>query len=245
VSKQKFVIIAAPRTGSNLLCTLLNSHPEILCHHEIFNPRGIFYALDFRGGSLDLGSLHERDVDPLGFLTRLWQIPTDSQCMGFKMTRGQSAEVLSNVLTNPSIKKIIVYRRNRVKTLVSELIAAATDQWELYRAEDKIALPTITVHIDQLRKHVTENEIFYDTIYRRLESANQPHLTLEYETLTSQTEQRRTLSFLGVATINVHLAPVSVKQTPRDLRTVISNFSDLDHTLSGTDYHRELHDLGQ
>ena len=36
----RFVILAAPRSGSNLLCTLLDSHPEILCHHEVFNPVG-------------------------------------------------------------------------------------------------------------------------------------------------------------------------------------------------------------
>ena len=39
-STTRFVILAAPRSGSNLLCTLLNSHPEILCHHEVFNPVG-------------------------------------------------------------------------------------------------------------------------------------------------------------------------------------------------------------
>ena len=44
----RFVILAVPRTGSNLLCTLLNSHPEILCHHEVFNPQGIFTALTHR-----------------------------------------------------------------------------------------------------------------------------------------------------------------------------------------------------
>ena len=37
-----------------MLCTLLGSHPEILCHHEVFNPSGIFYALYYRDGRIDL-----------------------------------------------------------------------------------------------------------------------------------------------------------------------------------------------
>ena len=63
----RFVILGAPRTGTNLLCTLLDSHPDVLCHHEVFNPAGIFWALGDRQGALDLGSMAERDADPLGF----------------------------------------------------------------------------------------------------------------------------------------------------------------------------------
>ncbi|MCA9265021.1 MAG: sulfotransferase, partial [Planctomycetales bacterium] len=65
---KRFVILAVPRTGSNLLCTLLNSHPEILCHHEVFNPQGIFLALTQRDRPHSLPSLDERNRDPLRFL---------------------------------------------------------------------------------------------------------------------------------------------------------------------------------
>jgi LPS sulfotransferase NodH len=64
----RFVILAAPRTGSNWLCSLLNSHPDVLCHHELFNPSGVFYALGHRDGALDLGTPEERDRRPLAFL---------------------------------------------------------------------------------------------------------------------------------------------------------------------------------
>lgn len=63
----RFVILAAPRSGSNLLCTLLHSHSEILCHHEVFNPSGIYYALEYRDGSLNLGTIDEREQAPLSF----------------------------------------------------------------------------------------------------------------------------------------------------------------------------------
>jgi hypothetical protein len=52
----RFVIFAVPRTGSNWLCSLLNSHPEIICHHEIFNPERIIYSTSYRDGQLDFGS---------------------------------------------------------------------------------------------------------------------------------------------------------------------------------------------
>jgi LPS sulfotransferase NodH len=96
----RFVILAAPRTGSNWLCSLLNSHPGILCHHEVFNPNGIFYALDFRDGAFDLGTIEERNRRPLEFLSRIWQHPLGTNCVGFKMTRGQDEHVLQAVLSD-------------------------------------------------------------------------------------------------------------------------------------------------
>jgi hypothetical protein len=210
----------------------------------VFNPRGIFYALDLRDGSIDLGSVADRDSDLLGFLDRLWQIPTDCNCVGFKMTRGQTEQILECVLEDLQIKKLLLGRRNRVKTLVSELIAEQTDQWELHRPNDRVEPPKIRVGVNQLHDHAAENKVFYDTVLRSLESSNQPHVELEYEKLGSRQEQSRILEFLGVAATGSSLAPASVKQTQTDLRAVISNFAELDSALSGTDYHCELHDLG-
>ena len=76
----RFAIVAAPRTGSNMLCTMLNAHPEILCHHEIFNPAGIHYALDHRDGQFELGSMAERDRYPTAFLPQGLRASLRTQC---------------------------------------------------------------------------------------------------------------------------------------------------------------------
>src|SRR6516225_7630935 len=99
----RFVILAAPRTGSNMLCTLLNSHPEILCHHEIFNHAGIFYALPLRDRGFSLGALEERDRHPLAFLERVWQTSCGYRCVGFKTTRGQNEQVLQALLNDRGV----------------------------------------------------------------------------------------------------------------------------------------------
>src|SRR3989338_1613110 len=36
VKKTRFVIVNAPRTGSTMLRLMLNSHPDICCHGEVF-----------------------------------------------------------------------------------------------------------------------------------------------------------------------------------------------------------------
>lgn len=241
----RFVILAVPRTGSNLLCTLLNSHPQILCHHEVFNPQGVFTALNHRKTGRELGSLDERDRDPVRFLDRVWQTGTGYSCVGFKWTRGQNENVLQNVLGDSRVKKIVLRRRNRIKTYVSERIAQETQQWEAY-SECELAGPRhrITVDVAELLKHVAGNRQFYNELLAELKQRNQPQIEVEYETLFDRTVQRRMLEHLNVVLDEPPLTAASVKQNPTDLRDIIANFEQLIPRLPDGDLVAELHDRG-
>jgi hypothetical protein len=241
----RFVILAAPRTGSNLLCTLLNSHPEILCHHELFNPQGIFTALDFDNDTLGRISLQQRDRDPIAFLDRVWTKHFDHACVGFKWTRGQNEQVLAHALEDANVKKIVLRRRNRVKTYVSEIIAQQTDQWEVYRQQELILpRPRVTIEHSSLLDHIHQNELFYGRLAAALHRTNQDYLEVDYEELLTGFEQSRVLRFLAIPTSECELQPASVKQNPLDLRLSISNFSELAENLRDSDLAGELHDIG-
>ena|ERR1700722_456293 len=224
----RFAIIAAPRTGSNMLCTMLNAHPEILCHHEIFNPGGIHYALDHRDGQLDLGSVAERDRHPVAFLHRVFGHRCGRNAVGFKVNRGQNEIAFHDVLTDVNIRKIILRRRNRVKTFVSELIAEKTGQWESYEFSD-FSRPSPAVEIDanRLREYVAATDDYYGRIENLLYVTDQHVLHVTYEDLRSAREQRRILSFLGVSTSVPALVPVTRKRNEADLRYLVSNFDEL------------------
>src|SRR5262249_13206039 len=158
----RFVIIAAPRTGSNMLCSMLNSHPHILCHHELFNPEGIHLALDHRNGEIAVGSLQDRDRDPGGFLERIWAHCCGAHAIGFKVNRGQSENVFRRLLTDPAIRKIVLIRRNRVETFLSETIAQDTGRWESYEFSARsTAVARATVEKHRLFDHVATNAAYY------------------------------------------------------------------------------------
>jgi len=239
----RFVILAAPRTGSNLLCTLLNSHPEVLCHHELFNPNGIFYALEYRDGSLDLGDMETRGREPFAFLRRVWEHPQGASCVGFKMTRGQDASVMRNLIEDSGVLKILLYRRNRLKTFISEQIARQTDRWEVY-ARDELASETPRLHVDveSFMAHCDLNESFYQEIVRALRSGRQPWMGTTYEDILNTPEHVRLLKFLGVKDWRVKLRQSSIKQSDTDLRTHIENFQELELALEGSEYLAELYD---
>ena len=237
----RFVILAAPRSGSNLFCTLLNSHAEILCHHEVFNPAGIFYALDHRDGSLDLGTLEARDRDPAAFLERLWTTRLGRRCTGFKYTRGQNETVLATLLDDRDVRKIVLRRNNRLKTYVSAKIAEQTGQWEVYRESDLVAdKPKIVVDFEDFRRHAAENERFHAQIEDVLDRTGQESLHVNYERLLDEDEQLRWLRFLGVTRLSVPLMAASVKQNPTDLRRIVSNYDELLIAMRGTVMEAEL-----
>jgi LPS sulfotransferase NodH len=237
----RFVILAAPRSGSNLLCTLLNSHPEILCHHEVYNPGGIYYALEHRDGSLDLGTIENRDRAPLVFLNRLWSTNLGHPCVGFKMTRGQNEEVLRHVLFENAVRKIVLKRRNRIKTFVSSLIAERSGQWEVYSEADLVEPRTkVELNVSDLHRSVAENEAYYDAIDSTIKATGQQSLTVAYEDLGDPAELARLLTALGVTCPSVRLVARSIKQNPTDLRRLVANFDEVLDTLRGTEMAAEL-----
>jgi hypothetical protein len=209
-----------------MLSSMLNSHPSILCHHELYNPGGIYYALPLRGTEFTLAaSIQERDQYPLDFLTRIWSRDLAMPCVGFKMTHKQNPQVFDTLLNDPAIKKIILQRNNQVKVHVSKLIAEQNGIWEDYGQQTRDNSTQVKVDLSRLQQDIAFNRNFYQEITTRLEQSKQRYLKLEYENLTRQDTQQRLFQYLQLDT-HVLTTP-SRKQNPTDLKHKISNFSTL------------------
>ena len=168
----RFVILAAPRSGSNMLCTMLGSHPRILCHHELFNPKGVRLALPLRGSAFTLGSIDERERDPIAFLERAWQANMGFSCVGFKLTHRQNEAVFRRMLEDRSVAKVVLGRRNRLKTYVSYRMSEALGEWEVYRGEELIRQrPRVRVEPRQFFERVAFDEAYYNEIRHALRFA--------------------------------------------------------------------------
>jgi hypothetical protein len=226
----RFVIFAAPRTGSNLLCSLLGGHPDILCHHGLFNPAGIHLA---RGCQAELGGIAERDRDPAAFLDRVWALGDEAQATGFKINLGESQAAIDLLLRDRSVCKLLLHRRNRLRTYVSEEIASRTGIWESYDSPPEAALPAIYVAIDDLLCHVDRNAGWYAGLEGALAVTGQDWLETDYESLGDAREIGRILAFLGVEG-GAPLAPACRKRGPADLGEVVVNLDELAHALAGT-----------
>jgi LPS sulfotransferase NodH len=238
---RRFVILATQRCGSNWLCSLLDSHPAILCHHELFNEDGVHLSRSLRGGDFSLGSLEFQRRSPLKLLENCWQQDQGFDRVGFKLNIGQAPLVLQTVLSDPAIQKIVLTRRNRLRAFVSEQIAQRTGQWESY-PDSTVKKPDGPIHIepaavfDFLERH----RVYYQGIDRSLLSSGQECFKLEYEMLAMEETHRSLLNFLGVDA-GLGLRSETYKINPGTLQEQVSNFDELQQALAGTALEQDLH----
>jgi hypothetical protein len=157
------------------------------------------------------------------------------------MTRGQDERVLRAVLEDRGVRKIVVKRRNRVKTYAPELIARRTGQWEVYDRADLVReRPRVEVDPAELRKHVAQNDAYYAQVEAALRRSGQGFVTVAYEDLSADGERLRLLELLGVRPALGALRASSVKQNSSDLRRLVANFAGLEAALRDTEFGPEL-----
>ena len=242
----RFIILNATRTGSNFLCTVLNSHPDILCHHEIFNPHVIGVARHLQDSDFRLGSMAERESDPVEFLDRVWRTNLGRAAVGFKMCLWQHEPAYRAVMPDRSVRKILLKRRNRVKSFVSLLLARQTGEWVVY--DDRGApAPRPQVHVDHatLLENIALHDRFYAETERALSESGQDHALLWYEDLFSPAGIDPALALLGAEGRPAQPEGQTWKLTPVSLRETIANFDALNEALRGSDLYAELHETGR
>jgi LPS sulfotransferase NodH len=242
----RFVILNAPRTGSNYLCTLLNSHPEILCHHEIFNPHVVGVARHLQNGAFHLGAIEERERDPVEFLGRVWRHNEGRRSVGFKLCWKQNEAIFYEVLADSQIRKIVLKRRNRIKAFVSLLLARQTGEWVIYDdAAAPGARPKVHVNKAELQKHIEFNDAYYAEIESAIQQpGHRGHITY-YEDLFSETNLCAMLKFLDVGKSNpALLSGQTWKLSSTCLPDLVENFDSLESSLRGTALEEELYSAG-
>jgi len=229
----KFVLLAAPRTGSNLLVTLINSHREVRCQFEAFDPERIIVTDSMEKR---LPDIQMRNSNPIGFLHKLYALYPEYIAVGFKYFCGHDQRVLDYVLKNKSIKKIILTRDNRLYTYSSLKIAMTTGQWGTMNVREVKHAQVMFDKYEFMRYcHLL------DDYYRLIESVttgtSQECFRIEYDNLLDDDLHAELISFLGV-TEGVVLASRTVRQNPESLRDRFLNYSELASALKGTVYEK-------
>ena len=236
---EKFVILAAPRTGSNYLCSTLNTHPDILCHHELFHADKIYYARNLTQGEIDLGTISYRNRMPKKFIQKIWQQTFDSSAIGFKLLSGQNPQAFDLVLKDKSIKKILLLRRNQLRTYVSLLIAKKTNIWSVEKSKPKNdSQVSVEINLDSFYEYINNSQTYYQRLRNKLNKSQQLFLEITYEDLFGrdrQEVQSKTLDFIGVKPLSNSLQETHKKQNTNELQKLISNFTEVKSQLMGTE----------
>jgi hypothetical protein len=242
---KKFVIIGLPRTGTTYLFTLLNSHPQILCHGERFNVYRIIESHpEGERETTDRDALRARDMDPAtffdaGFDAAAYGRP-EAEAAGFKVMLGQDPRVLFDVIPRrPDVALIYVRRDNKLAQVASHARAKQTKQWADTGAPSSAPGARATVRrllgrgrgdaagaglLDMQPRRLfqlsNEAEILDRLFLTWLEQQPHPRLVLEYRELFAPGFEERICAFLGLPHVPGMASPL-VKQ---NAATVLDRF---------------------
>jgi LPS sulfotransferase NodH len=227
-----FAIAADLRTGSTLLATSLDGHPQIRCYGELFHSKDLpdnriegFDRLDASAEAILEQAMQARGVAACGFKAMIF-LPLPSATSW--------ADAWKRMRELPGLRVIWLTRRDRLAQYASAEVVRQTgvfhpyDNDRVYRLEHR---PVIRIDPDEFRSWVRERDA---QLRRRREVLHGvPALDLDYETLTGDWERSTTCiqRFLGVDV--ERLEQQKKKQERRPLTDVISNYAELADRLRG------------
>jgi len=250
----RYVIISYPRTGSTYLVKVLNSCSNIICHSEIFHTDYKSFSRSFLDNSvlpkLDLFDKIKkldvieklfklRNTKPLKFLDHIFS--TNADAVGFKIFPGQNDRILEYLIRDTSVRKIILNRKNLVRSYVSEQLAMESGRWDRYKNE-QISLPTkVNISIDEFERYVNSIKGNISKIENQLSYGSQPFLKISYEDIFTQFPARKISDFLGVDFVNMSFDVDQEKQNPFPLNEMIENYEEFESALQETNWRQFLY----
>lgn len=236
---RRFVVVGIARTGSTLLLSLLNSHPNALAFGEIFRGDGRIGWDTPPFGSRQNAALAQRiETRPLDFIEeeifRRW--PRDIRAVGFKLfyyhaRQGVQAAVWDYVRDDPEIAIIHIKRRNILEQLLSLKNAERTNMWSTSVSPSAEPEPirldpqACRVHFEEVRAYEDECDAFFE---------GRPVTAIDYEELVAD----RTAAMGGIcAALDLPqgvMEPRIARQRTAPLSRSIANFEELRAAFSGS-----------
>lgn len=237
---QPFIILGTARTGSTMLWSYLNSHPDILCLRGVYGSTnkinfGKFYGeLPEEYHSSELVKL--RNEEPIEFLEKYVykNYATQYKAVGFKYFYDHyrhltdKKELIDYFKKNPDIKFIHLKRDNLLATLFSYKRALAQQQWTTANSNFKttISVQECSVYF----QNILESQKRFDELFTNRT------LQVNYDKLTGATEQtlQDILEYIGVEKIS--LTTETNKNRVTKLLDCITNYNELKNHFINTDY---------
>ncbi len=231
--KISFVVFGIQRTGTTLLITLLDSHPDIFCAGEIFkfNPTRVFHG-EFRYSNY-------QDMKIRDFLEYYYKQNDAYAAVGFKLMLNQLKKYpdILTFLKKNKLKVIQVDRENTLKIYISRQIAMKTRLWATGQSVkqnkiyiDSSSLTSELAAINQEKEESTRIASKFD------------HLRVTYEDLLNKKDETimKILNFLNVDR-NIGLKTGLVKINSDDLKDIVANYGEIHTSLINSSDKRYLH----
>ena len=217
----KFFISFYERTGSTMLCHMLNKHPKIKCFFEL-----LATPLEISDNS----TAYKKD-EALYKILEIYQDYTTHEAKGFKFKfpnqHSYYDEVTKYLYSNADYKIIFLYRKNVIKNYVSKINQLQLlSQHNLANIQESVHIPKIL--FDQqyklmfnyrILKYILNNTFMYHEIKKR-----NNYIVISYEDLVFDTSNTisKVCDFLNVDFNNDMVESFKTLKISND--DILSNF---------------------
>ncbi len=252
---KKFVVMGIQRTGTILLCSSLNQHPDILSLDELFvnHPRykpGIIpsyrnYVVENGKSKTPALLNHKRTI--YKYLDQFYSLP-EYQAKGFKLMANQANHLtyIQKYLKKRQVKIIKLIRENIFKTYLSRYRAIHTG---LYHSRQRriagdiprLSQTRVELPLDSLQSELVAIEKENLLLSELVDSIKTQKLSIKYDSLAKDfpASISNVLSFLEV-TDDIEIEPARKKISPQRLEESIDNYEEVRSTLEGTRFEHFL-----
>jgi hypothetical protein len=212
---QRVVIVSRSRSGSNMLCSFLESHPDCFMWREIFRRPQYFtpnITYFLTGGK---------------YLRKF-------KVVGYKVFYNHNVpnNYWDEIISDNTIRIIHLVRQNHLSTFVSQREATASAKWQTFKDSEKHLLQRkLKVDTDDMVSFLTRNEIMISSMNNRLQ-ARRNVLQLSYEELIDGSGKRKVSNFLeGALNPKKYGIPENKKQSYGSVSDRIENIEEVEVTL--------------
>jgi len=246
----RFIILAARRSGITLLIQSLDSHPQVQCHKYVFStrrrlryfqvdtPGSLFY--EFRTASaerqMDYVFRRKRLIDV--FLTGLYAPADGPKAVGLRLAYGQAdkyPEILEWAMEN-DVGVIHLVRENCLKTVVSDFTAQKRG---VYHSSSSVERVTVRLSPRKLKRRLTWLTKEIEKYRTMLKDRRYCEVSYESFVANRDAEARRILEFLHVNQC-VPLTAGLMKLNPDSLEDILENYEQVARAFKGTAFERYL-----
>jgi LPS sulfotransferase NodH len=223
-----FIVLAAMRTGSNLLEFNLNALDGVTCHGEAFNPH---FIGRLKSENLLGVTLEKRDDDPMKLVRAIKSAP--GELNGFRFFEGHDPRVLEPALSDPRCAKIIL-TRNPLDSYVSLKIARETKQWQLKNIKRRREAQ-VEFEAQEFEKYLGQQQEFQLLVLNTLQTSGQTAFYVAYDDLTNLNVLNGLAAWLGVSSRLSAIDDTIKPQNPKPALSKVTNPDETEQALSGID----------
>lgn len=235
MSPKKLAIVTTSRTGSNMLVFMLNSHPDILCHFELFHKEHIFHNFDesmMEDASRLQGEewldLKNRDADPVKFLDEVMSLPFGKEVVGMKIFNSHNRAILDQIIEDEDFYKIVLFRHNQFFRYTSEVAARETGIYSVlkkYSYYDKLTeRRKIHFNFTEYEKMTKVVEGFFNDLKSKLRGKV---FYCEYTQIKEPWCEKALVKFLDIQDIPELRKDDQVRQNSSSLEERVENWDEL------------------